>query len=125
MREAVQEHLEKSQAKYKMRHDKNRMDHHFKFGDQVWLYINKERLKGEGKKLKSIRYGPFKIVEKIGDNAFRLDLPPYMQIYSVVNVDKLKLYEPPMVMDEDESAQVPSIDDFAPECTIEWQEDII
>ena len=68
--EAVKEHLEKSQAKYKMRHDKHRVDHHFKVGDQVWLYISKERLKGEGKKLKSIRYGPFKIVEKIGDNAF-------------------------------------------------------
>ena len=108
-----------------MRHDKHRMDHHFKVGDQVWLYISKERLKAEGKKLKSIRYGPFKIVEKIGDNAFRLDLPPYMQIYSVVNVDKLKLYEPSMIMDEDESAQIPSIDDFAPECMTELQEDIV
>ena len=42
-----------------------------------------------------------------------------MQIYPVVNVDKLKLYECPMIMDEDESAQVPSIDDFAPEFMIE------
>ena len=68
------------------------MDHHFKVGDQVWIYINKERLKGEGKNLKSIWYGPFKIVEKIGDNASRLDFPPYMQIYPVVNVEKLKFY---------------------------------
>ena len=60
--EAVQEHLEKIQAKYKIRHGKHQMDHHFKVGDLVWLYINKERLKGEGKKLKSIRYGLFKIV---------------------------------------------------------------
>ena len=62
--------MEKSQAKYKMRHDKHQMDHHFNVGDQICLYINKERLKGEGKKLKSIRYGPFNIVEEIGDNAF-------------------------------------------------------
>ena len=68
--EAIQEYLEKSQAKYKMGHDKHQMDHHFKVGDQFWLYISKQRLKGEGKKLKSISYGPFKIVEKIGDNAF-------------------------------------------------------
>ena len=95
------------------------MDHHFKVGDQVWLYISKERLKGEGKNFKSIGYGPFDIVEKIGDNGFRLDLPPYMHIYSVVNVDKLKLYEPLMIIDEDESAQVPSVDDFAPECMAE------
>lgn len=119
MHEAIQEHFEKSQAKHKMRHDKHWVDHHFKVGDQVWLYIGKERLKGEGKRLKSIRHGPFKIVEKIGDNAFRLDFPPYMQIYSVVNVDKLKLYEPPMIMDEYGSAQVPSIDYFALECMTE------
>jgi hypothetical protein len=37
--------------------------------------------------LKPIRYGPFTILEKIGTNAFHLDLPPYMQIYSVVNVE--------------------------------------
>ena len=76
-------------------------------------------MKGEGKKLKSIRYGPFKIVEKIGDNAFQLYFSPYMKIYLVVNVDKLKLYEPPMIMDEDDSAQVPSIDAFAPKCMSE------
>ena len=45
--------------------------------------------------------------------ALFLDLPPYMQIYSVVNVENLKLYEPPMIMDEDENVQVPSIDHFA------------
>jgi hypothetical protein len=46
-----------------------------------WLHIRKEILKGEGKKINPIRYGPFTILEKSGTNAFRLDLPPYMQIY--------------------------------------------
>jgi hypothetical protein len=50
----VQEQLEKSQAKYKERHDKHRVDHSFEVGDEVSLYISKERLKGEGKKLKPI-----------------------------------------------------------------------
>jgi len=53
------------------------------------LYISKERLQGEGKKLKPFRYGPFKIVDKIGENAFCLDLPACMKIYSVVNVENL------------------------------------
>jgi hypothetical protein len=117
--------LEKSQAKYKARHDKHRVDHHFQVGDQVWLYISKECLKGEGKKLKPIRYGPFKILEKIGDNAFWLELPPYMQMYSMVNVENLKLYEPPMIMDQGENVQVPSVDDFSPEYLDELQEDVI
>lgn len=59
-------------------------------GDKVWLYIRKERLQGEDKNLKPIRYGPFKILDKIGNNVFLLDFPPYMQIYSVVNVENLR-----------------------------------
>jgi len=47
--------------------------------------LAKTELQGEGKKLKPIRYGPFKVLDKIGENAFRLDLPTYMHIYSVVN----------------------------------------
>ena len=101
--QAVQEQLEKSQAKYKARHDKHRVDHQFQVGDKVWLHISKERMKGEGKKFKPIRYGPFTIMENIGMNSFRLELPPCMQIYSMVNVENLKLYEPPMIMDEREN----------------------
>ena len=82
-------------------------------------------MKGEGKKLKPIRYGPFEILEKIGTNAFCLKLPPYMQIYSVVNVENLKLYEPPMIMDEEANVQIPSVDDLAPEYMRELQDDVI
>ena len=76
------------------------MDHQFQVGDEVWLYISKERLQGEGKKLKPIRYGPFKILEKIGNNAFKLDFPSYTQIYTVVNFENLILYEPPLIEDQ-------------------------
>jgi hypothetical protein len=90
--QAVIEQLDKIQAQYKSRHDNHRVDHQFQVGDRVWIHINKERLKGEGKKLNPIRYIPFTILEKSGTNAFHLDLPPYMQIYSVVNVENLKLF---------------------------------
>jgi len=71
-------------------------------------------MKGEGKKLRKIRYGLFNILEKIGINAFRLDLPTYMKIYSMVNVENLKFYEPPMIMDKNEDVQVSIVDDFSP-----------
>jgi hypothetical protein len=51
--------------------------------------------------MKSLRYGTFEVLEKVGDNFYRLSLPPYMHIYSVVNVENLKLYEPSM-LDEEE-----------------------
>ena len=83
-------------------------------GDQVWLYISKDRIQGEGKKLKPIRYGSFKIFEKIGENAFHLDFPTYMHIYLVVNVENLRLYEPSLIEDPKEQSQLPSIDDLLP-----------
>ena len=91
--------MEKSQAQYKAWHDKHRVEHSFQVGDQVWLYISKQRLQGDGKNLKPIRYGPFKILDKIGENAFRLVLPAYMQIYSIINVENLRLYEPSLIED--------------------------
>lgn len=39
----VKEQLEKSQAKYKERHDHHRVDHKFQVGDQVWLHLSKDR----------------------------------------------------------------------------------
>lgn len=43
----------------------------------------------------------------------------------MVNVGNLKLYEPPMIMDPKENAQIPTVDDFSPECMTELQEDTI
>jgi hypothetical protein len=117
--------LEKSQAQYNAQHEKHRVDHQFQVGDRVWLHISKERLKGEGNKLNPIRYGPFTILEKRGTNAFCLDVMPYMEIYSVVNVENLKLFEPHMIMDQDEEVSIPLVDEFALEYLDELQEDII
>jgi len=64
--------------------------------------------------LKPIRYGLFRNLEKISNISFRLDLPSYMQIYVVVNVENLRLYEPPLIEDQGENIQIPSIKDFSP-----------
>eukprot|EP00253_Pinus_taeda_P014054 PITA_14054 len=123
--QAVQEQLEKSQDKYKARHDKHRTKHIFEVGDKVWLYISKDKMQCEGKKLKSIRYGPFKILEKIGENIFRLYFPTYMHIYSVVNAKSLRLFEPSLIEDPEEQNHFPSIDNLLPEYLNELQEDTI
>jgi hypothetical protein len=82
-------------------------------------------MQGEGTKIKPIRYGPFKILDKIGTNDFWLELPPYMEIYSVVNVEKLRLYEPPIIEDQGENVHIPTIEYFSPEYMNELQEDTI
>ena len=110
-----------------MRHGKHRVDHKFQVGDNVWLHLSKDRLQGSAKKLKPIRYGPFEIVEQVSENAFKLNLPEYMNIYSVMNVEHLKLYKPSMLIeDEVGSYQIlPSIDDLPPNIMDECKEDTI
>ncbi|KAK1377226.1 hypothetical protein POM88_033419 [Heracleum sosnowskyi] len=109
----VEAQLKKSQEKYKAKHDKHRVPCNFSVGDLVWLKLSKERLKGEGKKLKPLRYGPFRILDQIGDNAFKLDLPPYLGMYLVINVEYLKLFEPPLLDDaEDDKVVLPMVDDL-------------
>jgi hypothetical protein len=44
---------------------------------------------------------------------------------AVVNVENLKLYEPPLIDDHGEHVQIPSIDDFSPEYLTELHEDTI
>lgn len=58
-------------------------------------------------------------------NYFFLDIPPYMKIYFMVNVEKLKFYEHPMIIDRNESIQVPTIVDFSPEFMNGLQEDVL
>jgi hypothetical protein len=91
----------------------------------VWLYLCKEQLQGETKKLKPLRYGPFEIIEQVNENAFRLKLPPYMQINSVVNVENLKLFEPSMLDEEEEHQVLLTVEDLAPHGLEELKEDIV
>jgi hypothetical protein len=48
-----------------------------------------------------------------------------MQIYSVVNIENLKLFEPPMIMDQGEEVSIPSVDEFSLEYLDKLDEDII
>ena len=46
-------------------------------------------------------------------------------MYSIVNVENLKLYEPPLITDTEVVGSVPTVDDFALEYLDEFLEDII
>jgi hypothetical protein len=66
----------------------------FQLEDQVWLHLDKKRFEGHHHKLLPIRYGLYTILDNIGENAYRLDLPPQLGIDNVINVNNLKLFEP-------------------------------
>ena len=47
----VHDILERSNAKYKQRHDQHQVQHSFQVGDKVWLHLQKECLTGAHRKL--------------------------------------------------------------------------
>ena len=96
----------------KQQSDKKRPDQTFKVGDLMYLklqpyhqmtIVNKKYLK------LSVKYfRPYKIMEKIGVVAYRLELPAGSKVHPVFHVSQLKRYVGPSVV----QSQLPSLDDL-------------
>jgi hypothetical protein len=82
----VQDSLEKSNAKYKQRHDQDQLPHKFQVGDKVCLQLEKECLTGPHQKLRPFHYGPYTITRAVGDNSFELNIPPFLVLHPMFNV---------------------------------------
>jgi hypothetical protein len=93
----VQDILQKSNDKYKQCHDQHQVPHKFQVGDKVWLHLQKERLTGPHRKLLPLLYGPYTITKAVGDNSFELNIPPFLGMHLVFNVDLLFPYFPPLL----------------------------
>jgi hypothetical protein len=76
MHEASKLNIEKINEKYRTAGSKGRNEVKLEPGDLVWLHLRKEQFLGLRKsKLMSRADGPFQILEKINDNAHKLELP--------------------------------------------------
>nr|AAK92565.1 Putative retroelement [Oryza sativa Japonica Group]AAP52858.1 retrotransposon, putative, centromere-specific [Oryza sativa Japonica Group] len=76
LHETTKENIEHMNAKYKFASDKGRRELNFEPGDLVWLHLRKERFPDLRKsKLMPRADGPFKVLAKINENAYKLDLP--------------------------------------------------
>jgi len=65
----------------------------FEHGDLVWIHISKGRFPSKRKsKLMPRADGPFQIIEKVNDNAYKVDFPGDYNVSATFNVKDLTLY---------------------------------
>ena len=93
MHELTKENIEKMNARYKLAGDKGRKHVVFEPGDLVWLHLRKDRFPDLRKsKLMPRADGPFKVLQKINDNAYKLELPADFGVSPTFNIADLKPY---------------------------------
>ncbi|KAK1664996.1 hypothetical protein QYE76_053155 [Lolium multiflorum] len=94
LHETTKDNIERMNAKYKIVGDRGRKHVVFDVGDLVWLHLRKDRFPALRKsKLMPRAAGPFKVLEKINDNAYKLELPAELgPVSPTFNIADLKPY---------------------------------
>ncbi|KAA8534356.1 hypothetical protein F0562_031893 [Nyssa sinensis] len=90
----IKENLQESHSKIKYFADKTRRNQEFKIGDLVYLRLwpYQQMIVALRRNLKIVPryYGLFKVIRRVGQVVYELDLPPEAKIYPVFHIPCLK-----------------------------------
>ncbi|KAF8049483.1 hypothetical protein N665_2202s0002 [Sinapis alba] len=90
LHEQARLNIEEKTKQYVKHANKGRREMVFKEGDQVWIHLRKERFPNERKsKLMPRIDGPFEIIKKISNNAYKIDLQGNYDVSNSFNVTDL------------------------------------
>jgi ribosomal protein L21E len=94
MTKLIQQQLLRAQQRMKSQADKKRVERSFDVGDEVFMklqpYVQTSIARRSNQKLSYKYFGPYKIIQKVGAVAYKLQLPPESHIHPVVHVSLLK-----------------------------------
>jgi hypothetical protein len=115
------EKIKKSQNDQARYYDTKHKRIEFAVGDKVWLRAVNIKTQRPSKKLDWKKLGPFKIIERIGTQSYRLELPQSLKLHPVFHVavlepfyanpfrDRAQPPPPPIVVDSQTEYEVESI----------------
>ncbi|XP_065871915.1 uncharacterized protein [Euphorbia lathyris] len=92
--EKVRKHIEENNRRVASKVNQHRKRVVFAPGDLVWVHFRKERFPGLRKnKLQPRGDGPFRVLERVNDNAYKIDLPGEYNVSATFNVTDLSFYD--------------------------------
>jgi membrane-bound lytic murein transglycosylase len=90
----AEDSLRKAKLSMKERWDRNRRSQvHFKEGDQVLIQANYLPSTRQSKKLDNKWRGPFMVIQRKGNAAYEVKLPPLWRGHNVFNEARMKKFE--------------------------------
>ena len=115
--ELARENLKRSVDLHAKYYDKKHRDIEFNEEELVLLSTRNLKMKEIQGKLKKRFAGPFKIEQRIGQQAYKLSLPENWKIHPVFHISLLKKWNTASIHEE----EVPADDDLEIEKTLQWR----